>query len=99
MTVEWDMKSGWGKPEIKPMAPLRIHPFNSTLHYGVECFEGMKAYKDSKGKIRLFRPECNMYRFLSSSRRISLPDFDGNEFLKCLEEYVRVEERWMPAKT
>ncbi len=40
-----------------------------------------------------------MQRLLNSSRRISLPDFDGNELLKCIEEYVRIEERWIPAKT
>lgn len=56
MVVESNVKTGWGKPEIKPLAPLEIHPFNSSLHYAVQCFEGMKAYKDSKGKIRLFRP-------------------------------------------
>lgn len=85
LVVQSNLKTGWGKPEIKPLAPLPIHPFNSTLHYAVQCFEGMKAYKDEKGKIRMFRPECNMQRLLNSSRRISLPDFDGNELLKCIE--------------
>lgn len=73
LTVLWDAKKGWGKPEIKPLAPLQIHPFNSSLHYAVQCFEGMKAYKDQHGKVRLFRPECNMQRLLNSSKRISLP--------------------------
>jgi branched-chain amino acid aminotransferase len=44
----------------------------------------MKAYKDDKGKIRLFRPECNALRLKKSSHRMSLPDFDGNEFIKCV---------------
>lgn len=42
----------------------------------------MKAYKDSNGKIRLFRPECNALRLKRSSKRIALPDFDGKEFVK-----------------
>lgn len=91
LVVQSNTKTGWGKPEIKPLAPLPIHPFNSSLHYAVQCFEGMKAYKDSQGKIRLFRPQCNMQRLLNSSRRISLPEFDGNQLLKCIEQYVRVE--------
>jgi branched-chain amino acid aminotransferase len=57
----------------------------------------MKAYKNSQGQIRLFRPECNALRFKRSSTRISLPDFDGNEFVKCLAEYVKVESRWIPS--
>lgn len=44
----------------------------------------MKAYKDDQGKIRLFRPECNALRLKKSSIRMSLPDFDGNEFVKCV---------------
>lgn len=73
------------------MKPIPIHPFNSTLHYGVQCFEGMKAYKDDNGKIRLFRPECNMLRLKRSSKRIALPDFDGNDLLKCIEKFVLLE--------
>ena len=49
-------KGVWSNPEIKPLEPIPIHPFNSSLHYAVQCFEGMKAYKDRSGKIRLFRP-------------------------------------------
>lgn len=56
----------------------------------------MKAYKDRAGKIRLFRPECNILRLQRSSKRISLPDFDGEELLHCLKEYVKLEERWIP---
>lgn len=84
-SVKSSVKNGWEKPEIIPFAPLPMHPFNSSLHYAVQCFEGMKAYKDQKGKIRLFRPECNVHRLLKSSRRIALPEFDGNELLKCIQ--------------
>lgn len=67
----------WGCPEIKPFQSLLLHPFNSSLHYAVQCYEGLKAYKNERGQIRLFRPECNMMRFKHSSKCISLPDFDG----------------------
>jgi branched-chain amino acid aminotransferase len=83
-------QKGWSKPEICPLKPIPVHPFNSSLHYAVQCFEGMKAYKNLEGKIRLFRPECNLQRFKDSSKRIALPDFDGNELLKCIEEFVRI---------
>ena len=74
----------WDKPKIKPFQNLLLHPFNSSLHYAVQCYEGLKAYRNDNGTIRLFRPECNMMRFKESSRRIALPDFDGNELLKIL---------------
>ena len=75
--VSYDVKSGWGKPVIKPFEPIRISPFVSSLHYGIQCFEGLKAYKNTMGKVRLFRPECNAMRLKRSSLRLTLPDFDG----------------------
>ena len=48
-TVRYDEKSGWSNPLIKPFDNLNIHPFVSSLHYGIQCFEGMKAYKNASG--------------------------------------------------
>jgi branched-subunit amino acid aminotransferase/4-amino-4-deoxychorismate lyase len=47
-----------------------------VLHYAVECFEGMKAYKGKDGRLRLFRPEMNMDRLARSAARLTLPQFD-----------------------
>ena len=85
----------WSNPRIIPFQELILNPFNSSLHYSVQCFEGMKAYKDGAGKIRLFRPMCNMKRFYSSSNRLALPGFDGEELIKCMEELIKVETRWL----
>ena len=71
--VYWNIHNGWGKPKIVPYHSFQINPFNTTLHYAIECFEGMKAFIDDTGKIRLFRPEMNAERFRSSCNRISLP--------------------------
>ena len=49
VTVDFDKRRGWGNPQIVPFERIAIHPFNSSLHYAVECFEGMKAYKNAKG--------------------------------------------------
>lgn len=86
----------WGKPTIVPYAPIAIDPFNSTLHYSVSCFEGMKAYLDANNDIRLFRPMMNMQRFQNAMKRLSLFNCDPKELLKCLEEYVKIEKNWIP---
>ena len=41
-----------------------------------QCFEGMKAYKDAQGKVRLFRPMMNMKRMDSSMLRLGMPSLD-----------------------
>jgi branched-chain amino acid aminotransferase len=56
----------------------------------------MKAYKDKHKKIRLFRPDMNMSRFLKSCQRLTLPSFDKSEFLSCIQSLLKVEERWIP---
>ncbi|XP_062141957.1 branched-chain-amino-acid aminotransferase, cytosolic-like [Drosophila sulfurigaster albostrigata] len=46
---------GWQKPEITPLENLVMHPAAKVLHYAVELFEGMKAYRGVDGIIRIFR--------------------------------------------
>jgi branched-chain amino acid aminotransferase len=60
LVVDWKAQDGWDKPKIIPYQNLSLDPSSTVFHYGVECFEGMKAYKDSAGKIRLFRPDMNV---------------------------------------
>ena len=99
VTINYDSKHGWQHPKLQPFRELSLSPFISGLHYGIQCFEGTKAYKNEKGEIRLFRPECNMLRFKNSSKRVSMPDFDGNELLNIIIQMVKIEARWIPPKS
>ena len=55
----------------------------------------MKAFRDKKDKIRLFRPELNMSRFHSSCIRTTLPGFDQVELLEVLKQFVLIEKSWI----
>jgi branched-chain amino acid aminotransferase len=70
---------------------------------GLECFEGMKAYRSisanhTENQIRMFRPECNMQRLSDSMHRLHFEcyDFNQNELLECIKELIRVDENWIP---
>ena len=93
-TVEFDGK--WNSPKIVPYGPLKIDPSCSVLHYATECFEGMKAYKDSKGSIRLFRPDMNMKRFNTSAERLALPKINETELLECIKQLCKVDSKFIP---
>ena len=95
--ADWNIEKGWGKPRIVPFHDFVIHPFNTTLHYAQEGFEGLKAYRDLKGKPRLFRPLMNAERLIRTGNEICFPTFDPNEFLQCLEAYLKIDEKWVPA--
>jgi len=96
LVIDWDSKNGWHAPEIKPFGNFEIHPFNSTLHYALENFEGTKAYKTKEGDIRTFRMECNMYRMKHSNAVQTFPDFDALELKKCIIELLKVDHMWIP---
>ena len=96
LEVDWHHESGWGAPRIVPYHALAIDPAASVLHYGIEAFEGMKAYRDDAGGIRLFRPDLNMARLANSMDRLAGPPLDRAGFTACLAELVRQEADWIP---
>ncbi|TDH73908.1 hypothetical protein CCR75_008077 [Bremia lactucae] len=96
LEVDWEQGKGWGDPIIRPYGPISMDPASAVLHYALECFEGMKAYVDAKGHIRLFRPDMNMKRLNRSMKRLLLPEFDGDELIKCLQELLRLDKDWVP---
>lgn len=57
----------------------------------------MKAYKDTSGNIRLFRPDRNMERFNKSTARIALPTFDSESLINLIGKFVQTEERFIPS--
>uniref|UniRef100_A0A5F9CJ60 Branched-chain-amino-acid aminotransferase n=2 Tax=Oryctolagus cuniculus TaxID=9986 RepID=A0A5F9CJ60_RABIT len=99
LTVEWSSEGGWEKPHIKPFQNLSLHPGSSALHYGVELFEGLKAFRGVDNKIRLFRPNLNMDRMLRSAVRTTLPGFDKEELLECIQQLVKLDQEWVPYST
>jgi branched-chain amino acid aminotransferase len=96
LEIDWTSDHGWHAPVIRPYGPFQMDPAASVLHYGLECFEGMKGYLDSEGRTRLFRPDMNMARMKVSCERMNLPDFDGDAFLECIKELVRLDKGCIP---
>ena len=95
VTIDHCDEHGWSTPSMVPFENLSIHPFNSTLHYSFSCFEGLKAYRDKNGKVRLFRPEMNVKRFLKSCQFLHLPSFCEEEFMSILKTYILQEKDWI----
>lgn len=96
LEIDWTAENGWGTPTIKPFADLSMHPAASCMHYAIQLFEGMKAYKTADGQICMFRPDKNMARMQNSAHRSSLPSFDEAEMQKCIQALVDVDRDWVP---
>ncbi|EPQ27248.1 uncharacterized protein PFL1_05171 [Pseudozyma flocculosa PF-1] len=98
LSIPWNSASGWAPPKIHPYAPLQLDPSAVIFHYAPSLFEGMKAYKDVNGKVRLFRPDMNMKRMNMSAARIALPTFDGEELTELIKKLVALDKAWIPSE-
>jgi branched-chain amino acid aminotransferase len=97
LSIEWTAAEGWLPARITPYQNLSLDPASCVFHYAFECFEGMKAYKDSKGQVRLFRPNKNMQRMNESTARIALPTFDQEAMIQLISTFASMEERFIPS--
>ncbi|WP_072875957.1 branched-chain amino acid aminotransferase [Salegentibacter echinorum] len=85
----------WKNPEIKPYGSIELDPSTKVFHYGQAVFEGMKAYKDDKDQIWLFRPQQNFERINKSGARLAMPEFPKEYFFKGLEELLKLDKEWI----
>jgi branched-chain amino acid aminotransferase len=86
----------WTSLKIVPHQNLKLLPQCSIFQYAATAFNGMKAFRDSAGRIRVFRPDLHWARFQQSCKRLDGAEWDPIEAQKILEELLRVEERWLP---
>jgi branched-chain amino acid aminotransferase len=97
LVAEFSAKA-WQSLKIVPFQNISLPPQASVFHYSVSAFEGMKAFRDASGRIRLFRADRNFERFALSCGRLSLPVIAVPEAVRALEALLRVEARWVPAE-
>ncbi len=97
--LEADYENGeWKNVEIKPYQPLLLDPSTAALHYGQAIFEGIKAYKDSKGNAFIFRPQDNFKRFNTSAARMNMPEVPEDIFMEGMRMLIDMDRNWIPSK-
>lgn len=94
--LECDYKDGkWQAIKIRPYGPISLDPSAKVFHYGQAIFEGMKAYKDDKEQIWMFRPDENQKRLNKSAVRLAMPEFPEAMFFDGLETLLNIEKEWI----
>ncbi|NCB28371.1 MAG: branched-chain amino acid aminotransferase [Clostridia bacterium] len=88
---------GWHDARIVPYAPLQLDPAAMVLHYAMESFEGMKAYRTPDGAVQLFRPDKNAQRMMNTNVRMCLPSLPIEDFVQAVKALVKVEQDWVPS--
>ncbi|WP_460949531.1 branched-chain amino acid aminotransferase [Pseudomonas marginalis] len=75
---------------------LHISEGSTALHYGQQCFEGLKAYRCKDGSINLFRPDQNAARMQRSCARLLMPHVSTADFIDACKQVVKANERFIP---
>lgn len=86
----------WGDIETSQSEYINLHMAATSLHYGQEAFEGLKAFRGKDGKIRIFRLEENAARLQSTCRGILMPELPTEKFREAVIKVVKLNERFVP---
>ncbi len=86
----------WGELEISSSEYIPMHMAATSLHYGQESFEGMKAYMGKDGKVRIFRWIENARRMTRSAKGIKLAVVPEELFHKAIVKAVQLNMRYVP---
>ncbi|KAA5842775.1 branched chain amino acid aminotransferase [Pseudomonas sp. GW456-L14] len=86
----------WDKGTLTEDNVLHISEGSTALHYGQQCFEGLKAYRCKDGSINLFRPDQNAARMQRSCARLLMPQVSTEQFVEACKQVVRANERFIP---
>ncbi len=86
----------WADASIVPYGPVLMSPALSVLHYGQAIFEGMKAYRNDKGEVSLFRPLDNHKRINISAERMAMPSIPQELFMEGLAQLIKMDKSWVP---
>jgi branched-chain amino acid aminotransferase len=86
----------WTKPQFVASPYLSIHGMAPALNYGVQSYEGMKAFRTSSGSITIFRPDQNAKRMMHSAEYISVPLVPEEHFIECVRLAVAMNAEYVP---
>ncbi|SHI70384.1 branched-chain amino acid aminotransferase [Clostridium cavendishii DSM 21758] len=75
---------------------LHISEASTALHYGQQCFEGLKAYRRKDGIVQLFRPDQNANRMNNSCKRLLMPEIPVEKFIDACKQVVKANDHFVP---
>ena len=92
-----NFKNGaWDEGGLITDDTVTISECAGVLQYAQTVFEGMKAYTTEDGHIVTFRPDLNGERMENSARRLEMPVFPKDRFVKAVVETIKANAAYVP---
>ena len=86
----------WTPVESHTDDTIKMSAFAGAIHYSIECFEGLKAFRGKDGSIRLFRPEENAKRMQRSADYLGIEAPSVEMFIDMCIRSVRENIEFLP---
>ncbi|MBN2268715.1 MAG: branched-chain amino acid aminotransferase [Acholeplasmataceae bacterium] len=94
--ISYYKDGAWDEGVLRKEDTLTISATSTSIHYGQQCFEGLKAYRRKDGQIQLFRIEDNANRFKLSCERLAMPIISTEKFIDAVKKTVKANEDFVP---
>lgn len=86
----------WDKGTFVPAPYILLHINSGALHYGVSCFEGLKAFACKDGMVRLVNPMLNAARMQEGARKLRMPEVPSEMFVEGVCEAIKANVEFVP---
>lgn len=86
----------WSPVKSQPEDQLNITVCSPSFHYGMSCFEGLKAFRGVDGEVRIFRADENAARMASSCAFLGLPCPTKEMFIEMCVQAVKENIDFLP---
>jgi len=86
----------WGEIELSSSEYIPMHIAATSIHYGQEAFEGLKAFQGKDGKVRVFRWKDNSERMRKSAKGILMAEVPEDLFGTMMKKAIELNRRFVP---
>ena len=86
----------WDEGTLTSDEVLPLHMAATCLHYGQQCFEGLKAFRTKTADVVIFRPDENARRMVQSCRKILMEPVPESLFMEAVTRVVQLNRRFVP---
>ena len=95
--VRYYFKNGaWGEAQYTTDEYIPVHMSSACLNYGLQAFEGLKAFRGVDGRVRLFRPHAHAQRMAAGAKKLCLPMVSEEMFVESCVDIVRRNIDFLP---
>lgn len=97
VNIRYTWKDGaWDEGVLTKDETIPLHMAATCLHYGQECFEGLKVFETKAGDAVVFRIDENAHRFVYSAEKILMEPVPEQMFIDAVYRVVNANRRFVP---